>query len=130
MILIECVNAYMAVQALMEIECDYRTAHALVCLKKQLLPHVEFFASEERKLVEAYAAKDEGDRVKMEGARFIFADGADAAEYARLRTELGAVEVEERFAPLHVSLPERIKPIYVEALERFVIFDAGGGDFT
>ena len=128
MFLIECVNAYMAVQALMEVECDYRTAHALVVLKKRLLPHVEFFSAEEMKLVEAYAARGEDGKVKMDGSRFVFAPGADTAAYARRRAELGTVEVEEEFPVLHAPLPPKVKPVHIEALEKFIEFQVDGGE--
>lgn len=127
MILLEYVNAYMAVEALMGGECCYKTAHALVMLKKQLAPHAEFFAEKELKLVERFAEKDGEGRILWNGGSFSFREGADPAEYARSRTELGMMPVEEEIPVRRVPAPATIKPVHLAALEKFIEFEEADG---
>lgn len=124
--LIQCVSAYIALLALSDKECDYRTAHALVTLKRMLKPHVEFYAGEEKKLVSEYAEKDErGDVVFTPQGTFKFRNEAKAGEYAARRAELNAVPVAEDFSPASVSMPVSISPAHLEALEGFLVFEEG-----
>ena len=126
MIMMQCVNAYMAVQTLMDREMDYQTAYALVCLKKQLQGPVEFFQKEERRLMQEYAARDEqGGIVWKEDGRFTLRDNLAAEEYERKRRELGMVEVQKEFIRLRIREPEKIRPVILEALEEFLIFEEG-----
>lgn len=126
MIMMQCVNAYMAVQTLMDREMDYQTAYALVCLKKQLQGPVEFFQKEERRLMQEYAARDEqGGIVWKEDGRFTLRDNLAAEEYKRKRRELGMVEVQKEFIRLRIREPEKIRPVILEALEEFLIFEEG-----
>lgn len=126
--LIQCVEAYTALQGLMNENCDYATAHALVQLRRALAPHVEFFLDGERRLVDEFAAKNgRGEVVYTGPAKFRFADESRAGEYARRRTELGSVEVEEEFRKFSVRAPRRITPAQLDALEAFVTFRGGGG---
>lgn len=123
MYLIQCVNAYAAALALMDREWDYQTAHTLVVLKKSLQSHIDFFTKEEMKLVEGFAAKDEkGKIVWTDRGSFQFADPERAEEYAKRRTELGMVEVREKLPPLEAPMPEKIRPVQLEALEGFIHF--------
>ena len=81
MYLIQCVNAYTAVLALAEKECDYKTSYALVMLKRKLQPHIEFFVAQEMELVERYARKDDdGNVIMTERGGFDFADPSKAEE--------------------------------------------------
>ncbi len=126
MYLLECVTAYMGVKAMMEQECSYKTAHALLMLKKMLQPHAEFFANEEMKLASQFAVKDEaGAPLITEKGVFEFKDGADPAKYNEKRRELGMVSVEIDFEPVRVPVPAVIKPVHLEALEKFIIFEEG-----
>lgn len=58
--LLQCVKAHKALTAISEQPMPFKTAHALMIAKKSLLPHVEFFAGNEYKLIEEYASHDEG----------------------------------------------------------------------
>lgn len=123
MYLIQCVTACVALSELMSQEWDYKTAYALLQLKRKLRPHFEFYANEETKLVEEYAAKDErGEVIMPEAGKFALAGVEQAAEYERRRMELNKVEVEEEFPLVKVPCPAYIKPVHIEALEGFVIF--------
>lgn len=124
MVLLQCVNAYMAVQALMERETDYQTAYALVCLKKELSGPVEFYQREERRLMEEFAARDEeGKVIWNEGGRFRLRDPEAAQLYRGKRAELDMVEIKQKIIPVRVSRPDRIKPAVLEALDGFLIFE-------
>ena len=124
MYLLECVTAYVAIQAMMETECSYKTAHALYMLKKELQPHADFFVREERKLVAEFAVKDEkGQPVIGENGTFRFRDGVDPSEYERKRRELGTIPVEKEFKAVRAPVPPVIKPAQLEALEKFIVFE-------
>lgn len=124
MVILECVTAYVAIQAMMERECPYKTAHALVITKKRIQTHAEFFVTEERKLVAEYAVKDEkGQPVIEANGTFRFREGTDPVQYERKRRELGAVPVEESFEPVHAPMPQVITPAQLEALEKFIVFE-------
>lgn len=121
--LIQCVNAYAALQPLMDQEWDYKTAHALMMLKRRLQPHASFFSQEEMKLAEEFAEKDEDGKIQWKGTgRFAFQDPSRSQEYAGRRMELGMVEVQEAWNPIRASVPASIKPAQLEALEGFIEF--------
>ena len=121
--LIQWVNAYTAVQSMMDREMDYQSAHALLVLKGRLQPHAVFFVREERKLVEEFAARDDKGEIIWSGpGRFVFREQERSGEYERRRNELGAVQVQEEYPPLRMPTPKSIKPIHLEALEGFVLF--------
>lgn len=129
MILIKCVNAYAAVQGLMDKELDYQSAHALVMLRKKLYPHVLFYQQEELKLVKEYGIKDEKGRVVWNGeGAFSFRSPKAAVAYDKKRRHLGLVEVQEDFGPVKVKRPDRITPAQLEALEGFLEFEEVSGD--
>ena len=128
MLLIQCVNAYAAALAMMQQEWDYETAHALVLLKTKLQPHVDFFTSEELKLVEEFAVKNTDRKTAWNGnGTFTFAQPERAQEYTQRRTKLGAVEVDEDWRAMKVPRPASIKPVHLEALEGFIQFGENGG---
>jgi len=115
MYLKQCVDAYAAVAAMMEKEWDYKTAHALVMLKRKLQPQVDFFAKEEMKLAKEYAKLDKkGNIIFTERGTFPFREKEKA---------------QEDFKPLRVPMPERITPAQLDALEGFLEFEEpeGGG---
>lgn len=127
MVLIQCINAYMAVQTLMERETDYQTAYALVCLKKELSGPVEFYQQEEQRLMEELAARDENNKIiRNEGGRFQLRDPEAAQLYRRKRAELDMVEIKQKIIPVRVPRPDRIKPVVLEALDGFLIFEEAG----
>lgn len=126
--LIRCVNAYMAVNGLMEVEWDYPSAYILTQLRRALQPHADFFIQEENKLIRQYGQKDrEGQVCFTQRGTFLFEDPAQAEEYNAKRQELGAVEVELDWGERSLPCPERIRPTQIEALEGFIRF-AGEGE--
>lgn len=125
----QCVEAYTAILELIEKEWSYQTAHALVTLKRELKPHVDFYAQEEMRLVEKFAAKDEKGNILWTGnGTFSFMEKSMALEYAKQRETLGNVEVQEDFRKIKAPAPERIKPSQLDALIGFIEFESGEGD--
>lgn len=122
--LIQCANAYTALLALYTQETEYKTAYALVKLMRKLKPHYDFFAAEETKLVEEFAKKnDKGKVLYTERGTFVFADPERAEEYNKKKEELGGLDVEEEFSPRSVRAPAAIRPIQLEALDGFLVFE-------
>ena len=125
--LIQCVNAWAAVQGLMEQEWDYASAHALTQLWRVLKPQADFFMEEELKLAERYGKKGKDGQVEFTSrGTFLFQDPNQAGEYNAKRMELGGVEVELDWDEKTLPRPDRIRPVQLEALEGFVRF--GGED--
>lgn len=125
--LIQCVNAWAAIQGLMEQEWDYASAHALTQLRRALKSHVDFFLEEESKLIEQYGKKGEDGQVRLTSrGTFQLQDPDQARKYNARRLELGGVEVELDWEERDLPCPERVRPVQLEALEGFVRF--GGED--
>lgn len=122
--LLRCVTAYMAAEELGKKEWDFKTAYVLHELKRELKPHVEFFMGKERELVETYGKKDENGKVRLSaGGSFEAKNDEAAAEYERKRKELGALKTGVEWKERKVRAPERIKPVFLEALEGFIHFE-------
>lgn len=122
--LIRCVNAYVAVQGLMEQEWDYPSAHAMTQLRRALKPHADFFLAEEMKLAEQYGRKGEDGQVQFTPrGTFLFRAPDQAGEYNAKRQSLGGVEVNLDWEERTLPRPERIRPVMLEALEGFVKFE-------
>lgn len=126
MYLIECANAYLAAVQLQQKEMDYQTAFAVMMVKKLLQSHVEFLQSEELKLAEKYAEKDEKGNIKWtERGTFLPGCGRGGG-IPEERRALGMTQVEDDFTVQHAPVPEKITPMQLEALEKFIVF--GGED--
>ena len=124
MYIIKVVNAYAALLALMDQELPYKDACKIATLKRKLQPHAEFFSKKESELVKTYAETNEKGIVWTGKGKFRLRPGAEE-EYTRRRLELCAVEVEEEFQEIEIQMPEKIRPIHIEALEGFVKFREG-----
>ncbi|MBO4265459.1 MAG: hypothetical protein J5922_05210 [Clostridia bacterium] len=123
MFLIKCINAYEAIGKLMDEKTDYKSAHALVCLRAKLKIHAEFFACEERALLCEFAKKDEkGNPIVDAAGNFEFEEGKDISDFYKRRDELCKTEAEIDDLPVSVKIPEKISPSAVEALLDFVSF--------
>lgn len=131
MVLLQCVNAYVAVQGMMDKEWDYRTAHALVMLRRELQPHVSYYQQQELRLVDAYAARDQQGKIRWTAeGKFLFRDPKQAEEFGEKRRELGLVEMQEEFKVRKVPAPGMIQPAVLEALEGFLEFEEEKHDRT
>lgn len=122
MYLIECTNAYLAASQMQQKEMDYQTAYALLKLRKGLQTQVDFYQSEEMKLVEKYAKTDKDGKVQWdEDNRFSFDDEKKAREFFEQRKKLSMTQIDD-VEPVKAPKPEKISPAQLEALEKFIHF--------
>lgn len=123
MTLQQCVKAYVALNTLMDKECDFKTAYAFSKLHAKLKPSVEFFMEKEQELVNEFSAKDSNGNAVMTGnGQFALAPDKNPAEFAKRHAELENVEVGEDTVKLKVSPPESISAANILALEDFLDF--------
>ena len=81
----------------------------------------------ELKLAEKYAEKDEKGNIKWtERGTFPYRDADAAAGYQKERRALGMTQVEDDFTVQHAPVPEKITPMQLEALEKFIVFGGEG----
>ncbi len=115
------VHAYIALGLLMETEMDYADAHALLMLYRKFRPHIDFYVSEEAKLVQQYAKKNEqGKAIIAENGGFCLEDPQKFAEYTNQKCALGNVEVE--IEPVNIHAPKRISAKILDSLDGAVQF--------
>lgn len=123
MTLEKIVKAFPCIQELMIKEWDFTTAYSLSRLNRQLRPHIEFYAAEERKLCEKYGAKDENGRVSVDSSGTFSLDSPESrAAFLSARKKLGEIELDEEITPAHVAV-DRIKPSLIDVLDGLVIFE-------
>lgn len=128
MLLLQAVTAYLAVTQMIQSEWEYDLAYALVLLKKELQPHVDFYGAEELKLAEEFGKKDENGKVIYQnGASFECVDAQAGREYNKKRNELGALEIEFAWKCRKVKAPKTIKATYLEALYGLIEFEMQEG---
>lgn len=121
--LIRCVDAYLSTTQLMEKECNYATAYALMKLKHDLQPHADFYSKKEMELANEFGKKDSnGILIVEENGTFTFSNPDKAREYATKKGELGKVDVED-FDVKKIKPPASIKPSQIEALQGFIEFE-------
>ena len=71
--------------------------------------------------------KDEKGNVKWtERGTFPYRDADAAAGYQKERRALGMTQVEDDFTVQHAPVPEKITPMQLEALEKFIVFGGEG----
>ena len=120
-------QAYIAVQGLMQERMSYASASALLTLRRHLEPQAMYFAGEERKLADEFAAHDAKGGIIWTGpGSFNFAAPERATEYAARRAQHMAAEVQEQAPALRIAAPESITPAQLEALAPFVEFTEAG----
>lgn len=121
--LLNAVNLYTAIQELSEKPLDFASAHAVVMAKRELEPHVQFFAENEADLVKKYAEKDENGN-PIEAAPGSFKISAqDYRSFTNERVKLNNVEAEISQRKLN-TIPEQIKPSTLETLMKVFDFPA------
>lgn len=113
----------MALNTLMDKECDFKTAYTLSKLHAKLKPSVEFFVEKEQELVNEFADKDSPGAAMTSGnGQFLFAKGKNPAEFTRLHNDLENVEVGEDVTRECIKAPEFISASNLMALEEFLDF--------
>ena len=129
--LIQCVTAYIALSTLSKKEFSYDTSYKIVKLRQELASDVDFYAAEEKKLVERFAKLDETGAVAVRGGEFFYKGETEAelrenrAAFERARAELGAIEIDREIDTVSLVIPAgvRVSPETIEALGGLVEFE-------
>lgn len=107
---------------------NFAVSFAIAKAAKELDSHREFYAAEEKKIVESYAVKDKDGKIKItDGNRIEFKDQKDAVAFNEEITKLQKTEV-EIFEPIKIKLSDfkqgemDLTPNDILALEDFVVF--------
>lgn len=107
---------------------NFSVSYKIAKAAKELEQHRDFYASEEKKIVEMYAVKDENGQIKIiEGNRITFENQENAIKFNEEITKLQKTEVDV-FEPFEIKLSDfregemNITPQEILALEEFVIF--------
>lgn len=124
--LIEAVRANIEARKMDEQGLSYSLSLALMKIKRATQTEVEYFAREERKLVEQYAARDEDGNVELKNGRFVFRSQKDIPAYEAARKKLGDTETDVALSRITVEAPKTITPAALEALSVFIRFKEGG----
>ncbi len=121
MTLIKIMNAWNALERLMQQSNSYKMAYSLTKVKKELESNVDFYRNKERELIEAYAERDEkGDVVISDKGEFRVAN-ANISELVSKHNELNSVEVD--IEPYKIDdCPQMISGADLEALEGIIEF--------
>lgn len=111
-------QAVLACQALEELKSQplpYREARALKELRDKLQGEYEFFAEEERKLVDRLQGQVSGGTIR-------FPREEDREAYRERMEELSRLEVEPDIRPLRLSVEPNLSVSALEALEEILTF--------
>ena len=107
---------------------NFSTSYEIAKAMKELSAHKDFYIAEEKKIVEAYASKDEnGQIIIMNGNQIKFDNKENAAKFNAEITDLQKMEV-DIFEPFEIKLSDfknsemDLTPNDIINLEGFVIF--------
>ena len=121
MTLNKIMNAWNALERLMQQSNSYKMAYSLTKIKKELESNVDFYRDKERELIETYAERDEkGEVVISDKGEFRVAD-TNISEFVSKHNELNSVEVD--IEPYKIDdCPQTISGADLEALEGIIEF--------
>ena len=120
----QCVDAYNALLQINNVPCSYKTAYAMMQLKKELQEQVEFSAEQEMNIARKYAVKDQNGEIQWIARGRFRLEPDQAKDYYREMEEMQSVEVQIR--PVQAGVPpESITMEQLEALEGLLIFEEG-----
>ncbi len=107
---------------------NFSVSFALAKAAKEIDSDREFYATEEKKMVKAYAVKEKDGKIKItDGNRIEFKDQKDAIAFNEEITKLQKTEV-EIFEPITIKLSDfkigemDLTPNDILALEGFIVF--------
>lgn len=110
---------------------NFSVAYKIAKATKELATHKDFYVTEEKKIVESYAAKDKnGQVIIMEGNKIKFNTVDDAKKFNSEITNLQSTEV-DLFEPIVIKLSDfkdgemNLTPNDIMVLDGFVVFDDG-----
>ena len=123
----QIIKATPALTDLKQLRLPYSVARDIYIAHKKLDTEFLFFVQEEKKLVDALAAKDaDGNPIISPSGRVSFPDVEAKNKYEKLRAELGAQEIEIELPTITLSCDDfgeqLISPETIEALENIISF--------
>lgn len=120
----QCVDAYIALLQINNVPCSYKTAYAMMQLKKELQEQVEFSAEQEMNIAKKYAVKDQNGEIQWIARGRFRVEPDQAKDYYREMEEMQSVEVQ--ISPVQAGAPpESITMEQLEALDGLLIFEEG-----
>lgn len=118
------VKAIPALDELKKMSFPVAKAKDIFQLRKKLESERVFFAEEERKLIEQFAARNEDGEPIIEGTKISFDNEADCTEYCRRMSDLSNTDSELPIDTVILSVKDfghqKISPELLENLEGFV----------
>ena len=117
-------DAYEALVKLSREKLTYRTAHAMMLLKKELHKEAEFLQDEELKIAKEHAVLNEAGEIQWIGdGKFQIREGMQK-QYRKAMQEL--LETEVLIEQMKAAIPpENITLEQMEALDGLLIFEEG-----
>lgn len=113
----------MALESLLNIEYDFKSAYCFARLHSRLKPHVEFYLRKEQELINEFSEKEDDGSVQFTAdGRFVFASGKNPGEFAKLHSDLDNIEVDEGFTADSTKAPRTMSASTILALEGFIDF--------
>ena len=105
MTLIEILNASKGIDAFLSKRfVNFQVVRELVALKKKVKEEVEFYISEEKKIIETYASRDEkGNPIILEGGRIQLKSAEDKEAFDKEILSLRNVEVDIKPVVINLS---------------------------
>lgn len=120
----QCVDAYNALLQINNVPCSYKTAYAMMQLKKELQEQVEFSAEQEMNIARKYAVKDKTGKIQWIARGKFRLERDKAEDYYREMEEMQGVEVQ--ISPVQAAEPpEHVTMAQLEALDGLLIFEEG-----
>lgn len=108
---------------------NFTTSYAIAKAVKEINGHKEFYISEEKKIVEAYASKDkDGQVIVMDGNRIKFDNMENAQKFNSEISNLQKTEI-DIFEPIELKLSDfkdgdmNLTPNDIMALDGFIVFN-------
>ena len=119
------IAAYTVLETMTNHLYDYKVAYQLYTLKKDMVPHVQFYAAEELKMVEKYAEKNEnGKAVIQPDGKFNFMSAEAKEGFLADSEALGNVTADWSREVLKLPITPMISMKQLEALDGFIEFGA------
>lgn len=119
------IAAYNVLEKMSDHLYDYGVAYKLYALKKDMVPHVQFYAAEELKMVEKYAEKNEnGKAVIQPNGKFNFISTEAKKEFLEDSEALGNVTADWNREVLKLPIAPMMSMKQLEALDGFIEFGA------
>lgn len=118
----QAARAYEALVALSREVMAYRTAHAMMLLKKELQKEAEFLQQEEMKIAKQHAVLDENGNIAwVDSGRFRLKTGEEA-QYRKKIQELQDTEISVEAVKTEKP-PEMMTMEQAEALDGLLVFE-------